>query len=52
MGCIEKESIMALPNINDNPLYSVSVPSTGKEVKFRPFLVKEQKILMIVQFIM
>ena len=38
---------MALPNINDNPLYSVSVPSTGKEVKFRPFLVKEQKILMI-----
>ena len=38
---------MALPNINDNPLYSVSEPSTGKEVKFRPFLVKEQKILMI-----
>ena len=38
---------MALPNINDNPLYSVLVPSTGKEVKFRPFLVKEQKVLMI-----
>jgi len=38
---------MALPKINDVPLYSVTIPSSGKVVKFRPFLVKEQKVLMI-----
>ena len=39
---------MALPKIN-NPTYSLELPSTGKEIKFRPFLVKEQKILMMAQ---
>lgn len=38
---------MALPKLNDVPMYSMKVPSTGKEVKYRPFLVKEQKVLML-----
>ena len=38
---------MALPKINSTPSYSVTVPSTGQEVTFRPFLVKEQKTLLI-----
>jgi len=37
---------MALPIVNSNR-YSVTVPSTGQEVEFRPFLVKEEKILMV-----
>ena len=36
---------MALPKI-DNPTYTLELPSTGEVVKYRPFLVKEQKILM------
>ena len=27
----------------------MEIPSTGEKVKYRPFLVKEQKILMIAQ---
>ena len=38
---------MALPKLNDAPQYTMQVPSTGKTVKYRPFLVKEQKILLI-----
>lgn len=38
---------MALPILNDAPKYVTRLPSTGKEVKFRPFLVKEQKNLLI-----
>ena len=38
---------MALPKFNDTPIYEMIVPSTQKKVKFRPFLVKEQKILLI-----
>lgn len=38
---------MALPKINSTPSYAVTVPSTGQEVTFRPFLVKEQKTLLI-----
>ena len=37
---------MGLPTITV-PQYSLTVPSTNKEVKFRPFLVKEEKILLI-----
>jgi hypothetical protein len=37
---------MALPKI-DLPLYTTTLPSTGKEIKFRPFLVKEEKILLM-----
>ena len=39
---------MALPKL-DTPVYSVELPSTGEEVKYRPFLVKEQKVLMMAQ---
>ena len=38
---------MALPQLNTSPSYSTRVPSTGQEINFRPFLVKEQKILLI-----
>jgi len=38
---------MALPRLNENPEYSMTIPSTGEQVNFRPFLVKEQKVLMI-----
>ena len=37
---------MALPKIN-TPTYELAVPSTDKKLKYRPFLVKEEKILMI-----
>lgn len=38
---------MALPVINDKPKYELKVPSTKKSVRFRPFLVKEQKVLLL-----
>jgi len=38
---------MALPKINSTPSYQVTVPSSGQTVSFRPFLVKEQKTLLI-----
>lgn len=37
---------MALPML-DLPTYSVHIPSLEKDIKFRPFLVKEEKVLMI-----
>ena len=39
---------MALPKLN-SVTYKLKLPSTGDSVKFRPFLVKEQKALMIAQ---
>ena len=39
---------MTLPKINA-PEYSLVVPSTKVEVKYRPFLVKEEKLLLIAQ---
>jgi hypothetical protein len=36
---------MALPKIN-NVLYDLELPSTGKKIEYRPFLVKEEKILL------
>ena len=38
---------MALPKLNSSPSYETTIPSTGKQVFFRPFLVKEQKNLLI-----
>ena len=38
---------MALPKL-ETPTYTLTLPSTGEEVKYRPFLVKEQKQLMII----
>ena len=37
---------MALPKM-DLPTYELEVPSTKKKIKFRPFLVKEEKILLM-----
>ena len=37
---------MALPQLN-TPTYELEIPSTGVKVNYRPFLVKEQKVLMI-----
>ena len=37
---------MPLPKIS-TPLYELVLPSNGKKVKYRPFLVKEEKILII-----
>jgi len=37
---------MALPKL-DTPIYKLKIPSTGKIVSYRPFLVKEQKLLLM-----
>ena len=37
---------MALPKL-EAPIYELELPSTGEKIKYRPFLVKEQKTLMI-----
>lgn len=39
---------MALPMMQ-TPTYQMEVPSTGENVKFRPFLIKEEKALLIAQ---
>lgn len=39
---------MGLPKIQQ-PLFEVTIPSTGRTVKFRPFTVKEEKILLVAQ---
>ena len=35
-----------LPKI-DTPIFSFTQPSTGRDIRFRPFVVKEEKILML-----
>ena len=37
---------MPLPKIN-TPIYELEIPSTKKKVRYRPFLVKEEKILLM-----
>ncbi len=37
---------MPLPKIA-TPTYSLELPSTGKEINYRPFLVKEEKLLVL-----
>lgn len=37
---------MALPRI-DTPIFNIKLPLSGKNIKFRPFLVKEQKNLLM-----
>jgi len=39
---------MALPKLN-TPTHKLVLPSTGDEITFRPFLVKEQKLLLMAQ---
>lgn len=38
---------MALPKLNQSPQYELEVPSTKQKIHFRPYLVKEEKILML-----
>ena len=37
---------MALPQVNSSR-YSTKLPSTGVEIEYRPYLVKEEKIMMV-----
>ena len=37
---------MPLPKLN-TPTYELTLPSSNRKVKYRPFLVKEEKILLI-----
>jgi len=37
---------MALPKL-EVPIYELTVPSTDEKIKYRPFLIKEEKILLI-----
>ena len=37
---------MALPKLNA-PIYNLVIPSTGKEINYRPYLVREEKLLLI-----
>jgi len=37
---------MSLPKINA-PTYELTLPSSDRKVKYRPFLVKEEKLLII-----
>jgi hypothetical protein len=39
---------MALP-IYKHPIYTTKLPSNGKEIKYRPFLVKDEKNLLLAQ---
>ena len=39
---------MALPKL-EVKTYNLTLPSTGEEIKYRPFLVKEQKTLLMAQ---
>ena len=39
---------MALPKL-DTVTYDLTLPSSGQKLEYRPFLVKEQKALMIAQ---
>ncbi len=38
---------MALPIVNEVPKYPLIIPSTKQEIRYRPFLVKEEKILLM-----
>ena len=41
---------MALP-IQNAAVYTTTVPSTKQEIKFRAFLVKEEKLLLMVHLV-
>lgn len=40
---------MKLSEINVTPLYPITIPSTKKKAKYRPFLVKEERALLAAQ---
>ena len=37
---------MPLPKVN-TPTYELVLPSSGRKIKYRPFLVREEKILIM-----
>lgn len=39
---------MTLPQMN-TPVYKLEIPSTGQQITFRPFLVREEKALLLAQ---
>jgi hypothetical protein len=39
---------MAIPKL-DTPVHTLTLPSSGEQIKFRPFLVKEQKLLILAE---
>ena len=38
---------MALPKLNSTPKYEMKIPSTGETIRYRPFLIKEEKSMLI-----
>lgn len=38
---------MGLPKLNVTPTYDVKIPSTGEVIQYRPYLVKEEKLLLL-----
>ena len=38
---------MGLPVLNDTPKYEMTIPSSSKKVRYRPYLVREEKILLL-----
>jgi len=36
-----------LPKLNDTPNYTMTVPSTGENIGYRPYLVKEEKVMLM-----
>lgn len=38
---------MALPRLNEAPKYDIIIPSTKTKTRFRPYLVKEEKVLLL-----
>lgn len=38
---------MALPKLNDSPKYDLVIPSSKQKIRYRPYLVKEEKVLMM-----
>ena len=40
---------MKLSELNTSPLYQVTIPSTKKKVKYRPFVVREERALLAAQ---
>ena len=37
---------MSLPKLNEHLKHTLQIPSTGKKIRFRPYLVKEEKVLL------
>lgn len=38
---------MTIPKLDITPKYNLVIPSTGEKVKYRPYLVKEEKLLLL-----